>query len=168
MNLSYRTWHALLVLITLAASIFVIAFLQHYLHLDPCPLCIFQRIGLWVMGFFALMVALFNPKGTAMRVLLWLGGMAGTLWGLGVAARHTYMLYFPSAEPAQCGPGLNYWVETMPLRDVLRQVLTGNGDCSVIDWTLFGLSIPAQSLILFTVILLIQLLMLSKIIKKSA
>ena len=43
-------------------------------------------------------------------------------------------------------------------------MLRGNGDCGLIDWTFMGLSIPAQALILFTVIALIQLVILNKIL----
>lgn len=164
---NYRTINLLLVIIMVAASIFAIGFLQKYLMLEPCPLCIFQRIGLWIMGAFALLAVLFNPKNFIARLLLWLGSLAGTLWGGGVAARHTWLHYVPSAEPPACGPGLEYWVQTLPLSDVLTTVLTANGDCSVIDWTFMGLSIPAQTLILFVVIFVIQLILLKKIINKQ-
>ncbi|MFB6348526.1 disulfide bond formation protein B [Moraxella marmotae] len=167
-KLTYRTLNWLLTLIMIVASIFAIGYLQNHLLLDPCPLCIFQRIGLWIMGLFALIAALINPKNTAVRLLLWLCGMAGTLWGMGVAARHTWIHYVPSAEPPACGPGLEYWVQTMPMGDVLTTVLTANGDCAMIDWTLFGLSIPAQTLILFVVIFVIQLFVLQKIRQKHA
>lgn len=163
---TYRTLNILLALVMVIASAFAIGYLQNHLLLEPCPLCIFQRIGLWAMGLFALLAALFNPKSKAMRGLLWLGGMAGTLWGLGVAARHTWMHYIPYADAPACGPGLAYWVQTMPLSDVLTTVLTAHGDCTVIDWTFAGLSIAAQTLILFVGIAIVQLIILKKILKQ--
>ena len=167
MNLSYRTLNTLLVVMAVVVSVFVIAYLQNYLFLDPCPLCIFQRIGLWILGVFAFLAAIFNPKGKTLRLLFWLGGMAGTLWGLGVAARHTWIHYFPSLEMVECGPGLNYMLETMPMDDVFSKVLAAPGDCTIIDWTVLGLSIPAQALIMFMFALVVQGFILKKILKNQ-
>ncbi|MDO4894828.1 disulfide bond formation protein B [Moraxella sp.] len=165
--MTYRALNALLVLLGVTATIFAIGYLQLHLGLDPCPLCIFQRIGLWAMSIFALLATLINPKSRMTRLPLWLGGLAGTLWGLGVALRHTWLHYSPSAVPS-CGAGLGYWVETLPMREVLTVVLAGNGDCSMIDWSLLGLSIPAWTAVLFLVILFIQMIILNKILKRSA
>ncbi|UTO04297.1 disulfide bond formation protein B [Moraxella sp. FZLJ2107] len=167
-TLSYRILNAFVALASLVVSIFVIAYLQHYLYLDPCPLCIFQRIGLWISGLFAFLAALFNPKGKTVRLILWLCGTLGALWGFGVAARHTWIHYFPSQELVECGPGLNYMVETMPMGDVFSKVLFAKGDCTIIDWAVFGLSIPAQALILFSIILVIQVVLLNKILKDKS
>ena len=80
---NYRTLNIILSLIMVAGSVYAIGYLQNYLMLDPCPLCIFQRIGLWIMGIFALLVAIINPRQKLVRLILWVGSMVGTLWGLG-------------------------------------------------------------------------------------
>lgn len=165
--MTYRALNTLLVLLGVTATIFAIGYLQLHLGLDPCPLCIFQRIGLWAMSIFALLATLINPKNRMTRLPLWLGGLTGTLWGLGVALRHTWLHYSPSAVPS-CGAGLGYWVETLPMREVLTVVLAGNGDCSMIDWSFLGLSIPAWTAVLFLLILFIQMIILNKILKRSA
>lgn len=166
--MTYRKLNALLLAICVAGSIFAIGYLQNTLGLEPCPLCIFQRIGLWVMGDFALLGLIFNPKGKAPRLVLWAGSLLGTLWGAGVAARHVWLQHLPPDQVPACGPGLNYWVETLPIMQVFEQVLKGSGECAEIDWTFLGLSIPMQTLILFVVIGAILLVQLSKIIKNRA
>ena len=90
---NYRTLNIILSLIMVAGSVYAIGYLQNYLMLDPCPLCIFQRIGLWIMGIFALLAAIINPRQKLVRLILWVGSMVGTLWGFGVAARHTWIHY---------------------------------------------------------------------------
>lgn len=60
--MTYRQINTLLVAICVIGSVFAVGYLQNTLGLDPCPLCIFQRIGLWVMGAFALLGLIFNPK----------------------------------------------------------------------------------------------------------
>lgn len=147
--LTYRNINLFLVAMTIIASVFAIVFLQNYLELEPCPLCIFQRIGLWTMGTFALLATLINPKKRPLRLVLWFGSALGTLWGLGVAARHVWLTYLPPDKVPACGPGLEYWVETLPVMQVFKEVLTGAGECAVVDWTLLGFSLPELTLALF-------------------
>lgn len=162
-HLSFRQINLFLVTLAIIGTIYAVVYLQHHLGLDPCPLCIFQRIGLWTMGVFALIGAIFDPKSTKIRLIVWSGALIGTLWGLGVAARHVWLTYLPANEVPACGPGLNYWVETLPLLQVFQEVLKGSGECAAIDWTLFGLSIPEQTLVLFVFVLFVLLYMLTTI-----
>ena len=66
-----------------------------------------------------------------------------------------------------CGPGLDYWLDTLPILQVFKEVFTGSGECAVIDWTFMGMSIPEQSLILFTILLLVHVLILWRIIRPA-
>lgn len=165
--LTYRTLNALLVLITIIASLVAILFFQKYLQLDPCPLCIFQRVGLWVMGVFTLLAALINPKKRITRLILWLGAMAGAVWGLSVAGRHVWLQHLPADEVPACGPGLDYWVDTLPLLQVFQEVLKGSGECAIIDWSLFGISIPQMTLAMFVFVVGLLIFMLTKILKNE-
>ena len=162
--LSYRGINAFLFVMSIVATLFAVVYLQGYLKLEPCPLCIFQRIGLWIMGFFALVALILNPKRVGVRWVLWLGKALGVLWGAGVAARHVYLTYLPSSEVPACGPGLNYWMDTLPILQVFKEVLTGAGECAMIDWTFLGISLPEMTLMLF-VFLAVVLVYLLKFLK---
>ena len=83
--------------------------------------------------------------------------MAGILWAAGVAARHVWLQNLPPDKVPSCGPGLDYWLEALPLQEVVNQVLSGSGECAVVDWTFMGMSIPVQSLIFFSLLVLINL-----------
>lgn len=162
---TYRSLQVFLVLMTIVGMSFALLFLQRHLGLSPCPLCIFQRIGLMVMGGFALIAALFNPQSKAIRLLLWLGSLAGIVWATAVAARHVWLQHLPADQVPSCGPGLDYWLDTLPMQQVLNEVLAGSGECALVDWSFLGLSIPEQSLILFSILLLTHLLIFWRIIK---
>ena len=162
---TYRSLQVFLVLMTVIGMSFALFFLQRHLGLSPCPLCIFQRIGLMAMGGFALIAALFNPKSKAVRLLLWLGSLAGILWSTGVAARHVWLQHLPADQVPSCGPGLDYWLEVLPMKQVLNEVLAGSGECASVDWTFLGLSIPEQSLIFFSILIIVHVLILGRILK---
>lgn len=162
---TYRNLQILLVVMTVIGMSFALFFLQRYMGLSPCPLCIFQRIGLMVMGSFALIAALFNPKSKAVRLVLWLGSLLGIGWAAGVAARHVWLQHLPADRVPSCGPGLDYWLDTLPMSEVLNQVFAGSGECASVDWTFLGFSIPEQSLLLFSLLLIVHILILVRILK---
>ena len=40
-------------------------------------------------------------------------------------------------------------LQTFPLGETLREVLTGSGECATVNWSLLGLGIPTWNLLLF-------------------
>lgn len=50
---TYRNLQVFLVIMAVIGMSFALFYLQRHLGLSPCPLCIFQRVGLIVMGGFA-------------------------------------------------------------------------------------------------------------------
>lgn len=114
---------------------------QHVLGLSPCPLCIFQRVAVIVVGVLFLIAALHNPAGKgsmAYGVLIDLAALAG----IGISARHIWIQAQPPGTVAACGADLDYLLEIMPVTEVVNKVLTGSGECGKVDWTLLGLSMP--------------------------
>lgn len=123
-------------------------YLQHYQNLEPCPLCIFQRVAVMSAGAIALIAALHGPGLTGRRVY-GLFTLVAALVGVGVAGRHVWLQHLPPNDVPACGPGLNYWLETFPLQEVVQKVLHGSGECAKIDWTLLGFSLPELTLAMF-------------------
>ncbi|MBP7956503.1 disulfide bond formation protein B [Psychrobacter faecalis] len=164
---TYRNLQVFLVIMAVIGMSFALFFLQRYMGFSPCPLCIFQRIGLMIMGGFALIAAIFDPKSKIVRLLLWLGSLAGIGWAAVVAGRHVWLQHLPADQVPSCGPGLDYWLDTLPMQQVLKEVFAGSGECASIEWTFMGLSIPEQSLILFSVLILVHLLILWRIVRPA-
>lgn len=164
---TYRNLQVFLVIMAVIGMSFALFFLQRYMGFSPCPLCIFQRIGLMIMGGFALIAAIFDPKSKIVRLLLWLGSLAGIGWAAVVAGRHVWLQHLPADQVPSCGPGLDYWLDTLPMQQVLKEVFAGSGECASIEWTFMGLSIPEQSLILFSVLILVHLLILWRIARPA-
>lgn len=119
---------------------------QYQLLLDPCPLCLLQRVAVIAMGIFFLLAALHNPTGGGRRVYAGLIGLSA-IGGIVVAGRHVWLQNLPPDKVPSCGPGLGYMLENFPLGDALRMVFTGSGECASVDWSLLGLSMPAWVLI---------------------
>lgn len=159
MTLAYRQINLFLFLASLVGMGFAL-YLQNYQYLEPCPLCIFQRIGLMGMGIFTLIAAIHNPTRTWLRRTYTGLATLAIGWSVAVAARHVWLQHLPADEVPACGPGLDYWLDTFPLKDVVQKVLHGSGECANVDWTFVGLSLPTLSLIFFSVLILINVFVL--------
>ena len=116
--------------------------------LDPCPLCISQRVMVVAVGLVMLAAALHNPGSRGTRAYAVLGCIVALL-GASISARHVYIQHLPADQVPACGPGLGYMFQYLPLTDTLRAMVTGTGDCAQVDWSLFGLSMPAWVLLCF-------------------
>lgn len=153
---SYRSVSALLILGSVVGMAFAY-YLQKVVGLDPCPLCIFQRVGLISMGVFAFLAVIGNPQKRWAKVTLMILALVSILWSVGVAGRHIWLQNLPPDEVPACGPGLNYWMDTLPIAQVFKEVFTGSGECAVIDWTFLGFSLPQLSFTFFSVLTLFVL-----------
>ena len=119
---------------------------QYQLLLEPCPLCVLQRVAVIGMGLGFLLLAVHHPRGWARRIYLGILGLA-TIGGIVVAGRHVWLQSLPPDKVPACGPGLGYMLDTFPLGDALKMVFTGSGECANIDWQFLGLSMPTWVLI---------------------
>lgn len=162
---NYRLINAFLLVMSITAMSFAFFYLQRHLGLFPCPLCVFQRVGMVVMGAFALVATLISPSKTWARLVLWFGSFAGVLWTAGVATRHIWIQNLPADQTPACGPGLDYWLDTMPLFDTVKEVFRGSGECASIDWTLLGLTIPMQTLLLSLFLIVVHFVLLRLILR---
>ncbi|MEZ5512935.1 MAG: disulfide bond formation protein B [Steroidobacteraceae bacterium] len=139
-------------LLNFAAAVFAAALMgyalyaQHGLGLEPCPLCMFQRVGISAIGAVCLLAALHHPGATGARVygVLIAATAAGAAY---VAGRHVWIQAQPAGSVPACGAPLDMMLEMFPLMEVVRKVLTGGGECGKIDWLFLGVTMPGWVLI---------------------
>jgi disulfide bond formation protein DsbB len=119
---------------------------QYAMHLTPCPLCIFQRVGIFAVGVVFLSAAIHRPRGAGRGVYAALIALAAAAT-IGVAARQLWIQSQPPGTVAACGATLDFMLKILPLREVLVKVLSGSGECAKVDWRFLGLAMPAWVLI---------------------
>lgn len=131
--------------VSCAALLGFALYYQYVAYLDPCPLCIFQRVIFFWIGVFALLAFIHNPARTGRRIYAWLM-VAGAVVGAAIAGRHIWLQSLPADEVPECGPGLNYMLENFPITEVLSSVLQGSGSCAEVQWSFLGMSMPMWTL----------------------
>lgn len=124
---------------------------QFHGGLQPCVLCIFQRIAMIVLGIIFLIAFLHHPKAVGARVygiLLIIVAAAGGA----VSIRQSYLQHLPLWRQPPCGPGLNFMFKELPLNKFIVKAFTGTGDCALITWKFAGLTMPEWVLIWFIIL----------------
>lgn len=124
---------------------------QFYLGLEPCPLCIFQRIALIALAAVFALAGAHDPGRAGARVYASLIAVVALL-GAGIAGRHVWLQSLPPDQVPACGPDLEYMLDLLPITEVIRKVFTGSGECAEIDWTFLGLAMPGWVLLWFVVL----------------
>lgn len=121
---------------------------QYITGLEPCPLCILQRIFLFGLAFIFLVAGLHNPnkKGTIIYtiflvILAWLGAA--------VAGRQIWLEMQPVKPNDICLPGFGYIFSLLPSGKAWDLLFTGTASCAKINWTFFGVSIAVWTFISF-------------------
>ncbi len=120
-------------------------YLQYVTGLEPCPLCILQRLAFFALLAVSLVAAIHSPGKLGIRVYAGLGLLATTIGGA-LAGRQIWLQHLPAEQVPECGPGLEYMLDVFPVFEALRMILTGSGECAEIDWTFLGLSIAQWSI----------------------
>ena len=123
-------------------------YLQYVEGLEPCPLCMLQRICVMAMGVVFLVAAFHNPGRAGAGVYALLQLLIGGA-GAAIAARQVWLQSLPKDQVPACGMGLNYMLETLPFTDAMRQVLEGSGECAEKGWEFLNLSIAGWTLVFF-------------------
>ena len=122
--------------------------LQFVEELEPCPLCILQRVAFAFVGILFLVAAVHSPRTLGARIYGTLIGIGAGL-GAAIAGRHVWLQGLPPDQVPECGPGLDYMLNAFPLGETLTMVLTGSGECADISWSFLSMAIPAWALLWF-------------------
>ncbi|SDT05147.1 disulfide bond formation protein B [Pseudomonas oryzae] len=134
-------------------------YLEHADGLEPCPLCVVQRIEFIGVGLVCLVAAIHGPQRRGRRVYAGLSLLFAAA-GIATAGRQIWLQGLPPDQLPACLPSLEYMMEALPFQDIVRMVLHGTADCAEVTWTLLGLSIPEWSLLAFAGLAALALLQL--------
>lgn len=126
-------------------------YLEFVRDLEPCPLCILQRLAFMAVGATFLIGAVVGPRRAGMQLVGGLGLLFAGLGG-GIAGRQVWLQSLPADAIPACGPGLDYMLGNFPLLKALGMVLRGSGECAENAWQFLGLGIAAWALLWFVLL----------------
>ena len=145
--LSFRNINSLIA-VACAGLIGTAYYMEYVLFLDPCPLCMVQRILVLLVGVLCFIAFIHNPKHRG-QIRYAAGVLVVSILGAAAAGRHVWLQNLPSERIPECFPGIEFILANHPIMESLRIIFGGTGECAEIMWTLLGISIPGWTLIAF-------------------
>jgi len=146
-----------------AGLIGIAMYMQHVVGLEPCPMCILQRIAFIAVGLVALVAAIHGPRTLGVRIYAVFVILFAVLGG-GTSIRHSYLQHFPDPA-ASCGADFDFLINNFSLAQALPKMFAGTGDCSKVQWQMLGLSIPEWALVWY---LIFEIVAIWLIVRKPA
>jgi len=142
-------------------ALLAIAYFYFQLHkgLDPCPLCMFQRACLVGVAVLSLIGLLLNPKKFGSKLIAF-GITVFSILGLLIAGRQVWLQYLPADKVPECGPGLDFMLQTFPFMEMIQAVFQGSGECAEVKWSFLYLSMAEWMVGVFLVMTIISLRLL--------
>ena len=134
------------------ALILTALYMQYFMGMSPCALCMTQRIFIIAVGVVALLAWLhqsIKPSGSLHLKVYSIIAMTLATIGAGFSSRHIWLQNLPEDLVPACGPSLGYLIETVPFAEALSVLLQGDGHCAEISWSFLGLTIPSWTLVCF-------------------
>ena len=134
--------NVLLTLFVLCASFYF----QYVLELTPCPLCLMQRVCLFLL--LVVMGLSFRALNRAHYTSLAQVIVAAA--GLFFAVRQLWLQSLPASDMPACMPGLDIVIRYFPWKTIARTLFLGTGDCAEVSWSFLGISLPGWCALYFT------------------
>lgn len=163
--LSARRFHGLIALVSFIL-LGVAFYMEYQMGLEPCPLCMLQRIVFFCVGVVSLL-SYVTGSHFVRKLLSWLVVIL-SLVGAALAIRHLYLQNLSEDRLPACLPSLSYMFDVFPWQDIMRSMIMGTGECGDVVWTFLGISIPGWTLMTFVCIALINVIIALTIRKKTS
>src|SRR3989338_1152455 len=128
----------LLIFVACTVIILIALYMEHVMMLQPCGLCITQRIFVILCGLVCLASAIHKPSSAGVRNYALLAASM-CVAGAYFAGRQIWLQHLPEDQVPACGPGLSYIMDNFPLMDTLSFLLRGDGNCAEVSWRFLGI-----------------------------
>lgn len=132
-------------------------FFQHYLKLEPCVLCIYQRIAIIGIFISAILPLIFGLKSQIAKLISYPLWISSASFGLYSAIFQWYETYQSKLNPfflSECGRGLESIFPWILDHKILTDVFVAKGICTNIDWHFLGLEMHHYMTLFFSCFLL--------------
>jgi len=145
---SYRCINSLQTLASLCLILIALLYFQNHLGLEPCYLCVTQRVFVIAIGVICAIAALHNPPRIGQRSYAALSTTAAVL-GAYFSSKQLWLQSLPEDQVPACGIPVDYLFDVFSMSEAISMLLRGDGNCAEIQWQLLGLSMPAWVLVAF-------------------
>ncbi len=123
-------------------------YFQFALEMEPCPLCIMQRVATLMVALGCLAGVFLSEKPLGLLIAS-ICTLLSSFFGIYLSHHHNWLQNLPADQVPSCGPSLEYMLDAFPIMEVITVLLRGNGNCAEVSWSFAGLSMPGWLLVFF-------------------
>lgn len=145
---NHRALNALQALAGILLLVIAVFYFQNYLQLEPCYLCITQRVFVIAIAIVCTLAALHNPAQTGQRVYAGLSTLMAFI-GSYFSIKQLWLQSLPEDQVPACGIPVDYLFDVFSLSEAISHLLKGDGNCAEVQWQLLGISMPGWVLVAF-------------------
>lgn len=165
---NYYRYFYLCLFIACILSISTGFFIEYQFFYPPCPLCILQRFCYGFIGFISLIAFIHNPKvKTFGKYFYPYSVIFFSIIGILFASRQIWLQHLPKDQMPACLGGLLDLISNYSFLGAIHTILLGKTECGDNSFLIFGLGIATWSLMLFSMILISNIVVLYFIYKKK-
>lgn len=129
--------------------IFVAVFyFQNHLELEPCYLCITQRVFVIAIALVCALAVWHNPGQRGQKIYASISTILAVI-GSYFSLKQLWLQGLPEDQVPACGIPVDYLFDAFSLSEALSLLLKGDGNCAEVQWQLLGLSMPGWVLVAF-------------------
>ncbi|MBI2785494.1 MAG: disulfide bond formation protein B [Legionella longbeachae] len=130
----------------LTAFVLIASFYFQYVQgLTPCPLCIMQRVCVFLL----LAILGLSLRTLKKAHILCLFQIIIACAGLYFSLRQLWLQSFPADKASACMPGLDILIQYFPWQTILKTLLWGTGECGEVHWRMLGISMAGWCALYF-------------------
>jgi disulfide bond formation protein DsbB len=145
---NHRVLNVLQALAGILLLVIAVFYFQNYLQLEPCYLCITQRVFVTAIAIVCTLAALHNPAQTGQRVYAGLSTLMAFI-GSYFSIKQLWLQSLPEDQVPACGIPVDYLFDVFSLSEAISHLLKGDGNCAEVQWQLLGISMPGWVLVAF-------------------
>ncbi len=127
---------AIVALISLFLAVALV--LEYAFHMEPCALCLTQRLFFMLAGMVAMLGMVAPTPSRAFPVAT----AITALIGVGFALRQLYLYLLPPEQVPACGAPITRLIEYAPFMDVFTAMTQGTGNCAEASFPFLGMNMP--------------------------
>lgn len=145
--------YALAIVLLGGGVLFGAEVLEHGAGMNPCPLCLMQRLWFYVAALAAYAGLLHNPRWGIYPLLTIIAALTGD----GFALRQLWLQSLPAGQAPSCAAPVSQLLENGMYGEALSSMFFGTGDCTEPDLVL-GLNLAVWALLGFAAIIALAVL----------
>lgn len=123
-------------------------YFQNHLQLEPCYLCITQRVFIIAIALVCATAVLHNPHQYGKKIYAGLSTLLALIGGY-FSIKQLWLQSLPEDKVPACGVPVDYLFDVFSLLEAISHLLKGDGNCAEVQWQLLGISMPGWVLVAF-------------------